>query len=273
MSTSIVEAPDLVPFSWIEDGLRSPFGAPPEGDHALRTLDMVPPRFPAYAKILHPIFEDPDAGEGSWDQTDKVRRALEGASWLDDVLAASRLVRVGVDGGSQGALRRIRWSDVASELGLAYGPALSTNDLDRAWPGGSWPARLLGPEEGDLGAGILSVIVEAIRVDGDPGPCFFWWWVVACIHEFDPEAPRDLLFHGRLHDLPGFLGQREVTSPTCWWPATHAWCVSTDWDLPFTVMGGSESLIARVLDSSEVEGFSVAPEDAILRYGKVECDP
>jgi hypothetical protein len=125
--------------------------------------------------------------------------------------------------------------------------------------------RLIGPNEGDLTSVLLRVLVKAILEEANPGPCYFWWWSWACVNIFDRDAPRDFLFRGRVRDLPRFVSRKKATSPTYWWPQTRAWCVATDWDSCFTVMGGSESLVRRVLGSPEVEGLAIGPEDDLRR--------
>lgn len=265
MPRSIHEAADLTPFAWIERGLRSPIGHPPVGDTAVRVPDLLPLRFASYAKIFHPIYEDPSrAGEaGTWDALDKVRSTVEVEAPLDDLLRGKgTLLRTGVGGEPPAGWRRVLWSELAKQLGLPYGPELSEKDLDRAWPGQGWPARLVGPDEGDLVPSVTRVIREAIEEEGDPGTCFFWWWMLACLGSLEQE--RDHLFTGPLHDLPEFMADRDLPSPTYWWSESRAWCVTTDYDLCFTVIGGPEALVARVLASPGIEGLTVKPEDALL---------
>ena len=268
MSFSITEADDLTPFAWIEAALRSPMGESPEGDAVLRTLDVIPPSFVAYAKVFHAIYEDPSRAkqDTTWDEAQKSGEVDGELPPLDEAREGSRLVRTGVGGAAPRGWRRVRWSELAEQLGVPYGAQLSARDLDRASWGRSWPARLVGPDEGDLGPDMLHALLLAIRDEGDPGTCYFWWWLVACLNNFDSEDIRDFLFRGRLPDLPQFLDAKSATSPTCWWPERREWCVATDWDLCFTVVGGSESLIARVLASPEIEGLALRAEDTILTH-------
>lgn len=270
MFSSIKEATDSAPFAWIEEGLRSPVGQPSEGDTALRTLDMIPPQFAAYAKILHPIYEDPSkAGESeTWHARDQRTTDWNALSDTQRALKVGTLTRTGTGGRVPRRFRRVSWVEVADYLDLEYGPTLTASDMDRAWPGRSWPARLTGPDEGDLPSGQLSAIARAIRDVDRPGPCYFLWWAVACVQVFDRKDVRDYLFRGRLRDLTRFVARKKATSPTYWWPESHAWCVATDWDLCFTVVGGSEDVVARTLASPEVEGLPVAADDALLIYSR-----
>ncbi|MEO8829205.1 hypothetical protein [Lapillicoccus sp.] len=52
-----------------------------------------------------------------------------------------------------------------------------------------------------------------------------------------------------------------VQSPSQWWPASRDWCVATEIDFDSTLVGGSESLVQRILDDGRLEAFPVSPTD------------
>ena len=226
-------------FSWIANALRGPVGEQPRGDH-LRTLDLIPPTFESYAKVLHPVFQAPQQpGE------DEMGVAL----WEEPA---------GV---------RVPWTAVAEKLGVPYDAALP--DSTR----GLWqPPRLGDVYEGSLAPGVLRALV---RVLDEPAaePAYSWWWVVVALFGFGPpkkpEPQSDVLCRGALRALPDFLTREKRASPTYWWPSDRAWCVATSWDLCFTVIGGSASTIRRVLAEPEVEAFEVAANDVLLWYSKL----
>lgn len=264
MFGSIREVSDQSPYDWIRNGVR-----PWEqrgNDIALRTLDEIPPTFPAYAKVFHPVFEDPDhpEPERTWDEEDRADRPTEPHPVLERMQNEGTYVRSGIGDLPPTGLRRVRWSELAGQLGLPYGPELYAGDLDRAWPGRSWPARYLGPDEGDLIPSMLHVLCDLVEDEGRPAPCYFWWEMIAgtsALGSFD-----DHLFLGPLRKLPGFVAQKHCLSPTYWWPEHRAWCVHTDYDSCFTIVGGSEALVERILEHAEVEGFRVQPNDALVLY-------
>ncbi len=261
MTVPLEEVTDLTAFDWVAEGLRSPMGEPVPGDPGGRTVDFVPAGFPAYAKIFHRILEDPEAAEDdrTWNDVDRDEGPAVENPRIAKLLEGSTLVRMGGDDPER-YTRRVLWADLVADLGLTYGRSLSGGDLDRAWPGRSWPARLLGPAEGDLTPDLLEPILRAVETEG---PCFFWWWFLACQNVFDADYTHDRLFRGVLRDLPRFLAHYDVPSPTYWWPESRAWCVATDWDSCFTVIGGSDALVSRVLAADGIEGVPVGPDDVL----------
>ena len=52
-------------------------------------------------------------------------------------------------------------------------------------------------------------------------------------------------------------------SPEYWWPPNRAWCVCSDYDLMFTVVGGSRHLISALLKSDVLECLEVTPQTRI----------
>ena len=69
---------------------------------------------------------------------------------------------------------------------------------------------------------------------------------------------QSLLFEGSLEEAPEFFSTFQF-GPEFWWPADHQWCVSSDYDLTFTTVGGSIQLIAALLESDVLECIEVGP--------------
>ena len=78
------------------------------------------------------------------------------------------------------------------------------------------------------------------------------------------RCESDVVFRGKLHDSIHCCDDDDVhASPTHWWPADRDWLVGTDWDLKFSLVGGSSELIARLLADDELECIAVTPETRI----------
>ena len=53
-----------------------------------------------------------------------------------------------------------------------------------------------------------------------------------------------ILFRGGPDEVPGWMD-----GPNLWWPEDRAWCVASEIDLPFTLVGGSDQLVGAILDA------------------------
>ena len=78
---------------------------------------------------------------------------------------------------------------------------------------------------------------------------------------------KPLMFHGSLQEVIAFLsdGAYQFT-PEYWWPADRSWCVCSDYDLMFTVVGGSRDLISRLSEDDVLECIAVMPSTRIDSY-------
>ena len=78
-----------------------------------------------------------------------------------------------------------------------------------------------------------------------------------------PEIPfigtdQVLLFEGLLEETPKFFAGFQF-GPEYWWPNDHQWCVCSDYDLTFTIVGGSSQLITALLKSDVLECIEISP--------------
>jgi hypothetical protein len=75
-------------------------------------------------------------------------------------------------------------------------------------------------------------------------------------------AREYFLYTGPLAAALAFAEEREQT-PSLWWPADRSWCVATEIDLPWTYVGGPESLIAEILAAPALEAQPAEPADNV----------
>jgi hypothetical protein len=111
-----------------------------------------------------------------------------------------------------------------------------------------------------------AVTIDLIRGEQSPVPA-----------AFSPEVERQprlrlphrgyLLFEATMGDLDSLALPHQLwtPSPDLFWPASHEWLVAGDTDLVATFVGGSQSLIDRVLTG--VPGAErVQPSDGLMRW-------
>ena len=115
------------------------------------------------------------------------------------------------------------------------------------------------------------VTVTFASTDGVPPPPAMQSTV-----RLDPDAPRfsvphrDFLLYagvieqaleiggGDFYPVSGFFCEQ---SPTWRWPADHAWCLSTELDAEYTIVGGSAALARQLLIDDDIEALVVAPDE------------
>lgn len=248
--------------SWFEAAIEK---TDPDERYAVR--HVVPERFEAYAKILHPLFELPEIEDRTitWDEWERARREEEKR---EGTYAPSKLLQrldqttswMGSPGSFEGA-HRISWRALTQRYGMKYVPELSHWSFKAAF-GKSWPRYLAGADEGALAAPEAWRLFECLRPQTD-GKCRFWFsWSDSWIHEGEETEG---VAEGDLFDLPQAMVDREASWPTAIWPLDQSWFVGSDVDLDCTLVGGPRALIDAILDASELETFEVSPSTRVGR--------
>ncbi len=122
-----------------------------------------------------------------------------------------------------------------------------------------WPHFIHGPAEGTLDAIEREALTSVLIPFTDGSECFFRFAEIPFV-----GTDRPLLFQGSLASLEEFLSRgRYQYSPEYWWPADHAWCVCSDYDLGFTIVGGCSQLIDALFQSEDLEALEVSPETRV----------
>jgi hypothetical protein len=87
----------------------------------------------------------------------------------------------------------------------------------------------------------------------EPQRCFFYYGGLS-VRSFEPR-----LYEGDLRDVLVFLEPKDDLSatPEYWWPEDGSWCVCTDWDLSFSLIGGPQTLIDRIVSDTVLEALHV----------------
>lgn len=250
----------LAEIEWIAAGVR------PRTSERASVAHCVPPIYPAYAKLFHPMYEDlaVQSDEVTWQEAERAAPSMAddsecpAARIMQEVIGRSTPAYGGAEPRSQPV--RIRWAQLARRLGLPFVPTLSAWSFTRRCSGGSWPKHLIGPEEGNFAGTNRDALVSVLRRHTEVDRCLFHVWLLATL-----RWKEDLLFEGSLSDAllfpDGVPGVR--LTPTHWFPEDRAWFVCTAYDLTFTFIGGSESLVRDLLDHGELECVPVRPETRI----------
>lgn len=128
--------------------------------------------------------------------------------------------------------------------------------------------------EGEIPEEVLDRLIPALNSVGNGNDkCWFCLWEgwaqlsvlegFAELPRVDTDGRRYLLLRGRLEDVRLLLERPVDNPPNIWWPESRAWCVATEIDLDYTLVGGSAELIHRIRGDDELETFPVSPEDVL----------
>ena len=199
----------------------------------------------------------------TWQEEDKARAPgpepeTEIGRILAEALRASTLVYGGVRPDAR--LLRVRWAELARRLGIPFVPTLSADSFTRQFPGGSWPRHLIGPDGGNLVGAERDALVSVLRGHTDTDRILFRFWYLATV-----DWTGDKVFEGMLDEAELFpdegLGVR--CTPTHWFPEDRSWLVCSDYDLTFSLVGGSEHMVQQLLDHPILECVRVTPNTRV----------
>jgi hypothetical protein len=240
-------ARDNSEFDWISSGCLPLLGRDDPRWEGNTVAHCIPPIFESYAKVLHPIYIDPEdaASTSSWAEVDAANPDP------GELISGARLVTVGTGLNAPGP--RIRWHAVAAEVGATLVPEINVSTLLKARPDGSMPRRYLGPDEGSLDQPTCSALVAAIAGAMPEESCWYHYVNIAT-RDIEALTLREPL--GSVSTT--FESDQVYGTPSYWWPDSRDWCVCTDWDLTFTLVGGPARLVQAVLGAPEIEALEVS---------------
>lgn len=267
MTDAPAHVPDPGVGAWVSERLRPSF------DRV--TVDaVVPAGFEAYARILHPATE--------WDATTVTPRQV---TWAEVAGAHGRTVHP-----------LAQWCHLFdSREGRVRGPQVPDGSLPEAELEAL--VRLLGP-----GTPAFYGVWDGFGwVHGGSASVTFGWGADGepFSHEDAPAFPPEVLAAPRLHTYGDAERRCPVRSyllfrgplaacgwdewehdgvghwrqpPNLIWPEDRSWCVATEIDFPFTLVGGSRALVDAIVAEPGFEAFEV-PADADMSCGGDTLNP
>jgi len=237
-------------FDWIRDQRSTTAGRYDDPDWKGNPVSVVlPPIFPRYVKILHRL----DA------HYENIDNPLSPEELLILKIPECSVLRELVLGLRGSGSTRVRWKRVADALGLEFGTDIIDEWFRAVLEPGCWPRFIYGPNDGWLDAEEGKSLVAILRQLTADGAIYLR---MAEIPLVGTETP--LLYKGHFDDVLKLLQtERSNMLPEYWWPSDHAWCVCSDYDLTFTLVGGSSELCQRLLDDDVLECVEVRPETRV----------
>lgn len=260
--SELQSVPDLNEGAWIKKNTLSLESPMNKGGNFVE--HCIPAKFPSYCKIFHNIYEDESIKDHTvtWDYIHK-HQPVDLNDPVQKALGAVTRLYGGTDPLGQGNLTRIRWAALAERYDLKFHADINVDSFSRNFPTTSWPRYLTGPEEGSLEGSTCKEIIRSIGIataDFELSRDYFFLYDVIATMKYE----RDLLFEGPLrsafetYKLEGVNG-----TPTYWWPKDRSLLLCTDWDLVFTLVGGTEEVIESLISNPELECVAVNPKNRI----------
>ena len=206
----------------------------------------MPPVFEMYVKILHRIDAYYELIDNPLSPSEIAILGIPACEPLKSFVENRRAVQGG----------RIRWTELAALLNVACGPEICLEWLLGKLEGGCWPRLLRGPSDGWLGEEGCAELAQLLTTFTGNQACFFRLAEPPFI-----GADRPLVFKGKLNEACGLL--REKTYIEYWWPCDRSWCVCSDYDLKFTIVGGPRTLISGLLRHGVLECIEVTPQTRV----------
>lgn len=158
---------------------------------------------------------------------------------------------------------RILWVDLARRNGLQFHSEMNANYFHLASSGRELGGDIQGPDEGRLDDVTCQAILESIRSIKGSEQCLFYYSGIGPPHE-------TTLYKGFLEDvLLCFKLDGIRALPEYWWPENRTWCVCTDRDLCFTLIGGATDLVRSIMQNPFLECLPVSGESRVDWYADV----
>ena len=241
---------DETAFGWIREG-RNAFKNRKDTDWKGNFVsNLLPQSFETYVKVLHRI-------DAHYENVDSPLSPSEIA--ILKIPPCDKLKSFVINLRDRSLDSRVRWKSLAEQLGVPFAPEINVSWYRKKLEEECWPRFLAGPDDATLGDGCFTEFVSVLNRFTPNERCFFrfsrWQFI-------DEEKP--LLFEGGLEELTAFLQEGCYQfAPEYWWPNNRAWCVCSDYDLQFTVVGGSKSLGSALMTNAVLECIEVTPQTRI----------
>jgi hypothetical protein len=234
-------------FDWIRSGRLKP--APTENQPWPGCLlsVLLPPRFDAYAKILHRI-------TANYQHIDHPDPFTENEIAILEIPPCPELSSFVQTKREKGEDPNIRWKEIASYLGVPFEPQIC-----HAWfragmkEPACWPRFLYGPAEGNLDHEELSEIVSILRPFTGHQKCFIRFAEIPLI-----GTDKPLLFAASLDEVAEAGKENNYQfSPEYIWPSDRSWCLCSDFDFEFSFVGGTQEMVSAILNNDTLEAFQI----------------
>jgi hypothetical protein len=240
-------------FEWIKDGRSKPAPRDNQNWPGCLLSVLVPPRFEAYAKILHRV-------TANYQHIDHPHPFTEREIAILKIPPCPEMRSFVQTKREKGEGPRIRWKEIAGYLGVPFEPQICHEWFRASMEEPAcWPRFLYGPDEGNLDHEELSEIVSILRPFTVQQDCFVRFAEIPLI-----GTDKPLSFAVALDEVVDCgKGNNYKFSPEYIWPSDRSWCLCSDYDFEFSFVGGPQELVSAILHSDTLESFQIAHDTRI----------
>lgn len=243
---------DDAAFQWIRNGREKGLPRKDPNWKGNFVSHLIPQRFDAYAKILHRIEANYKNIDNPLSERENAILKIPSCKKLRSFVESLRKERQGP---------RIRWGTLAQLMGVPFASEICHEWFGTSMEPGCWPRFLLGPADGNLCDEELSEVLSLLAPLTGKQDCYFRFFEYS--HSFLVKG-KPILFCGLLDELGTFLTEEKYQcTAEYWWPADHSWCLCSEYDLMFTLVGGSKDLISAVLKNTTLETLEMTPQTRV----------
>ena len=234
-------------FDWIARGrMQASAHADDPAWPGITIRHLIPDVFEAYAKIFHRL-------DVHYENIDNPLSEEEIA--ILQIPACTSICSLAEKVRRRNGGTRISWREVAAFFGFPFAPGLSYIWISRQLAPTCWPRFIYGPGDGYLEAEEYTEIASLLLEEGYLPECFYRLAEIPFI-----ATDQQLLFQGELTEVNSIPTRSNWNAPEYWWSPSNEWCLCSDYDLTFTFIGGTRSLVARILNSPSLEAIEVQPD-------------
>ncbi len=182
----------------------------------------MPDHYESYAKVMQPIYVD---------RSIKDERLLWSECGQDESIDPVYL-------------KKVTYKEMAKKYQLVYSEKICAGIFDRHF--NSWP-RYIVTCMGELDVDIARKMIGVLN-DWTSGECYFFYDILSL-------RAMEALYYGSLSE--GFKLIQKNDAPTFWWVEDRSWCVHTDTDADYCLIGGKKEMIDKLISLTGVEAFEV----------------
>ncbi|MGD6873215.1 hypothetical protein ACQCU1_13640 [Sutcliffiella horikoshii] len=159
----------------------------------------------------------------------------------------------------------ITLKELALKYSIPYDKKVSSTAIERKL--GGCPRYLIYPDEGHINLETLKEMTKVLAPFTKDQSCYFYYNILKLIDRLPIDTIQNPhLYTGKLNDIFTVYNKGEMdglASPTYWWPEDRSWCMSTDYDLDFTIFGGSKQLFDALMSNDKLECIEVDLETRV----------
>ena len=242
--------------AWIRQAL-TPVDRSPDGirNSGVPVSAVVPVVYNRFVKLLHGITADFTYTDDPLTSEEEAIMKFPQCEPLQELLSRLRTRQS----------KRIRWTELAQLLSLPLSAEFSSEWCLKRLEPGCWARYISGPADGALDDDEAIQLFSVLSKVAPPQE------ITCRLADMSVSEIGTCTYHtGTLDDILQLLLTSGYNSlPEYWWPADKKWCVVSDYDLTFTLIGGSNELCDALLETHALECIEVLPSTRVDIYAPI----